>query len=393
MVSYCNRRTPCIGTLASSLLDKDTQTVLWRGMCTGILSSASPLLCLRSGPSSRQVSITKHPKPSSHGSHTDQNTPANLASSTTATVASRSSSRSRLAPATHTGTTPNISPVNGPTCRASAHAAAVLPQPTTPASEHAVKGSSLLPCTSNPAYAMAQNRQELSMSDLHAQDSSRQPFRVIHAHSSASTATHLGNTADPPPRGSAQQAAPQQLPAQIGMLSQTPPSQHPQARQHAEATQRSDGSSTADQCSSSGSYDRQGVSKDLGCANHMRPVVITNSADTAASSRTGAAAGSAAAQATAVRQPREAERQKNGQHSSNAVHSVGMHGGSTSGISNGSPTGSRATAASGCEGRAGPMGDAPSRDSGVSSKPSRARAGVVAAGRQKKSKGPSLEVS
>lgn len=361
---------------------------------------ASLLLCLRSGPSSRQVFVTKHPKPSLHGSHTDQNTPANLAPSATATVVSTSPSLSSLAPFSHTGTNQHSSPRGVSSCRTPVHADAVPPQPTAPASEHAVQGYCQHPAAPNLAAATPANRQELDMSDVDAQDPSRQPFRVIHADSSASIATHLRKAAAPPPVSCpAQEAAQQhQLPAQTAMPAQPPLDQSTQAWQHAEVAQRSDGSSGADQRSSSGSIARLGVSQDACQLSRMRPPVSSSSADTAASSAssTDAAAGSSAAQATAVRQPtgRDAT---SWQHSGDAVHKSGISGVAThdlsNSISNGSPKGSRATAASTSEDRAGPMGVAPNRDTGFSSKPSRARAGVGAAGRQRKGKGASVEVS
>lgn len=303
----------------------------------------------------------------------------------------------RLAPASHTGTNQHISPGGVSKCHATVHAAAVPPQPAAPAFEHAVQGSCQLPAASSPAPATPPNRQELDMSDAHVQGPSRQPFRVIRTDSSASVATHLTKAAAPPPVALAQEAArQQQLPAQTGTPPQPPPDQNTRAQQHAEGAQLFHGSPGADQCSSSGSIARLSVRQDARHVSRMRPPVTSNSADTAASSSTDAAASLSAPQATAVRQPtgRDAT---SWQLSSDAAHNTGSSGVATNGIghgiSNGSPTGSRATAASTSEDRAGPIGDAPNRDTGFSNKPSRARAGVGAAGRQKKSKGVSIEVS
>ena len=266
-----------------------------------------------------------------------------------------------------------------PSNHASAHMAAF--RQTAAASGHAVQGPDLPPAALTPAFAMAGNRQEFGTSDLCAQDSSRQPLRMINADSSAATAVdHLSKANDPPLEKPAQHAAQQrQLPVQAD----TPPlALNTQAQQPAETAKhsRSEGSSVDDQCSSSGSFDRLGMSQNAGHVSNVGHPVSSGSLDTAASSSSKVAAAPAAGESHPA-----ASVARSRQHSSSAVQSNAFSSnGMSNGSGNGSPTGSRATAASTSVGRAGLLGDAPGRDSG---------AGVGTAGRQKKSKGPSIEVS
>ena len=209
---------------------------------------------------------------------------------------------------------------------------------------------------------------------------------VIHADSSAPTTTSLSNAADPLPEKPPQPAAHQQLPTQTDLKAPQAPV-NTLVQEHAKVAQRFDGSSVNDQCSS-GSFDRLGTSQEVGHVRHMRRnPVSSDSHDTAASSSSNAAPAATAAgpQSASGRQALAKDAMSSTVAQSDRV---------SDGVCNGSPTGSRATAASTSEGRAGLVSDAPCRDSGFLSKPSsRARAGAVAAGRQKKSKGASLEVS
>ena len=364
---------------------------------------ACKLLCLCNRKSARQLSVVKHSKPSPPGSHADQNTPANLPTSKTAALPGWSSSTSRLAPASHIGTDQSISPAVVLRHKASTHLL-----PNTAASGHggqelnlppAVEGSVLPPAAAASSSAVADCMQEQRASALCAQnDSRRQPFKVIHAGNSAPTTTPLSNVADPLPEKPPQHAAHQQLPAQTD----TQPSQAPVnilVQKHAEAAQWFDGSPVSGQCSSSVSFDRLGTGQKVGHVKHMRSPVSSGSFDNAASSSSNAAAAATAAdpQCASTRQA-SAKDAMSRQPSSTVAQSGGVRDGVINGVSDGmrhvSPTGSWATAASTSEGRAGLVDNAPCRDSGFSSKPSsKARAGAVAAGRQKKSKGASLEVS
>lgn len=384
--------------------------------------SASLLLCLCSRKSATEVSVIKHPKPSPHGAHADQNTPANFPSSTTGTVPSTSSSHSRLAATSHTDTHLNISPAVMLSHHAGAH---TLPQQTAAASGHGEEGSSLPPAiegttdwllaASTPASAVARHTQEQRSSDLLTQeDLSRQPFRLIHGDGSAPTTAPLSRAAAPPlGHPPAQHAVHQQLSGQMDTLSQGPSAlsalaQRPQgvqidtqnapvrtdhvdeicAEQRAEVAQRSDGSSVNDLCSSSGSFDRAGTSQKVGHVGHMRNPVSSGSSDTAASSSSNVAV-PADAQAACAPQAAATDA-KSSRTSSAAVQSARI----SNGDREGSPTGSRATAASSSESRAGLVDDALGRAGGAFPKPSsRARAGGGAAGRQKKSKAASIEVS
>ena len=360
---------------------------------------ACELLCLCSRKSARQVSVIKHPKPSPQGSHADQNTPANFATSKTAALLSRPLSNSGLAPASHTGADQSISPAVVPDHHASAQ---WLPQQTAAAPGHdaegsnwlpAVEGSDLPPAASTSLSTKAQRMQEQRTSALCAWEHlSRQPFMVIHADTSVPTTAPLGKAADPPSEKPAQHAAQQQLPAPIEIQQPQAP-MNTLAQQHVEVAHRSEGSSVNDQCSSSGSFDRPATSQEVGHVRHMRNPVSSGSLDTAASSSSNAAAAAAAtaavAQAAGTSQAsaRDATRL---QPSSTAAQSDGI----SNGVTDGSPTGSKGTAASSPKSRAGLVDDAPCRDTGISGKPSsRVRAGAVAAGRQKKSKGASTEVS
>lgn len=346
------------------------------------LQACKPL-CLCNRKSARQVSVIKHSKPSPQGSHADQNTPANLPSSKPAALPSRSSSNSRLAPASHTGTDQSISPAAVLCHKASAHLLT-----TTAAWGHGLEQLNLPPSAVASSSATAHCVQEQRTSALCGQeDSSRQPFMVIHADSSAPTTTSLSNAADPLPEKPPQPAAHQQLPTQTDLKAPQAPV-NTLVQEHAKVAQLFDGSSVNDQCSSSGCFDRLGTSQEVGRVRHMRRnPVSSDSHDTAASSSSDAAAAATAAgaQSASARQALAKDAM-----SSTVAQSDGV----SDGVCNGSPTGSRATAASTSEGRAGLVSDAPCRDSGFLSKPSsRARAGAVAAGRQKKSKGASLEVS
>ena len=388
----------------------------------------SLLLCLCSRKAAKEVSVIKHTNPSSQGAHADQNTPANFPSSTTGTLPGRSSSHSRLAAASSTDTDRHISPAVMLSHHASAH---MLLQQAAAASGHHEAGSNLHPAvegttdwppaTSTPASALARHTQEQRSADLLTQeDLSRQPFRSIHRDSSAPTTGPFSRAAAPPlGHPPAQHAVHPQLPGQMVTPPQEPSSldapaqQRPQGvqtdiraapvrtdhadefcvEQRAEVARRSDGSSLSDLCSSSGSFDRGGTSQKVGHVGHMGNPVSSGSADTAASSSSNVAAVAAAdAQAACAHQAAAADA-KSSRTSSTAVHSAGV----SNGDREGSPTGSRATAASTSEGRAGLMEDAPlapGRDSGPFPKPSsRARAGGGAAGRQRKSKAASIEVS
>ena len=359
------------------------------------LQACKPL-CLCRRKSARQLSVIKHSKASSQGSHADQNIPANIPTSKTAALPSRSLSVSRLAPASNTGAHQSISPAVVLSQNASTHLL-----PATAASRHGVEGSHLLPATEGsdlppaPATslpAMAHGVQEQHTALCAQEDSGRQPFMVIRADSSAPTAASLSKAADTPPEKPPQHATQQQLPKQSKM--QPPPAPlNTLAPHHAKVTQRSDESSLSDQCSRSGSFDKPGTSQEVGHVRHMRQPVSSGSLDTAASSNSNAAAAavvSAAVPQSASTRQASAKDAMSRQPSSTVAQSDGV----CDGVHNGSPTGSRATAASASEGRAGLVDGASCRDSGLSSKPSnRARAGAVAAGRQKKSKGASIEVS
>ena len=340
------------------------------------------------------MSVIKHSKPSTQGSHADQNTPANIPTSKPAAMPSRSSSNPRLAPASHIRTDQTTSPavVLSQTARADL-------LPATAASGHGVEGFNLLPrvggsdlppAAATSFSAMAHCVQEHNISALCAQeDSSRQSFTVIRADSSPPATVSLGEAVDPQPENPPQRAAQLQLPAQ-------PEIQEPQAplntlaSQHAQAAQRSDGSSVNDQCSSSGSFDRPGICQEVGHVRHMRNPVSSGSSDTAASSSSNAAATTAAALLQSASTQASVKDALSWQPSSTITRSDSV----SNGVCNGSPAGSRTTAASTSEGRAGLVCEAPCRESRFSGKPSsRARASAVAAGRQKKSKGASIEVS
>ena len=352
------------------------------------LQACKPL-CLCSRKSARPVSVIKHTKPSSQGSHADQNTYANFPTSKTAALASRSLSNSRLASTSYTGT--DQSPAVVLNHNSSAQ---WLPQQTATASGHdvegsdwppAVEGSDLPPAASTSLSTKAQRMQEQRTSALCAhEDPSRQPFTVIHADNSAPTIAPLSKAADPPPEKPAQHAAQQQLPAQMEIQQLQAPL-NTLAQQRVEAAQRSDGFPVNVECSSSGSADRPSTSQEVGHVRQLRTSVSSSSLDTAASSSSNAAAAARPAGSSQA-SARDATRRR---PSSTAARSDGIG----NGVSNGSPTGSRATAASASE-RAGLVDDAPCRDTGNSSKPSsRVRAGTVATGRQKKSKGAFIEVS
>lgn len=378
------------------------------------------LLCLCSRKSAREVSVIKHPRPSPQGAHADQNTPANFPSTTTGTVPSTSSSHSRPAVASHTDTDPNISPANTLSHHGSAP---TLPQQTAAASGHGEEGSHLPPAvegttdwppaTSTPASAIACHMQQQRPADLTQEDLSRQPFRLIHRDSSVPTTGPFSRAAAPPlGHPPAQHAVHPQRPGQMDMPSQEPSAldthvpQCPQGvqtgiknapvstdhvdgkcvKQLAEVAQQSDGSSVNEMCSSSGSFDRGGTSQRVGHVMHMRNPVSSGSSDTAASCSNVAIA--ADAQAACAPQA-TATGAKSSWTSSTAVQSAGI-----SNDEEGSPTGSRATAASTPESRAGLVDDALGRESGAFPKPSsRARGGSGAAGKQKKSKAAFIEVS
>lgn len=301
-----------------------------------------------------------------------------------------------------------------------------MPQQIAAASGHGEEESNLPPAvqgttdwppaTSTPASALARHTPEQRPAGLLTQeDLSRQPFRSIHRDSSAPTTGPFSRAAAPPrghppaqhavhPHLPGQMVTPPQEPSALGALAQ----QHPQGVQtgtrnapirtdheddicvehHAEVVQRSDGSSVNDLCSSSGSFDRGGTGQQVGNVGHMGNPVSSGSADTAASSSSNVVV-VADAQAACAPQAVAADA-KSSWTSSTAVRS----GGVSNGDREGSPTGSRATAASTSGSRAGLVDDALCRDSGALPKPSsRARVAGGAAGRQKKSKAASLEVS
>ena len=333
----------------------------------------SPVLMCRK-PSAKQVSVVKHAKPSLQKAPEDQNTPANIHSVARGSpLSSRGLLPAKPTRASHTGTDRNISPAGHASDHTCTQEDVHSPDQTASGLRQANAGLGLAHAAQgrlNASPKVLDDRQETANPDqtrLTDPGSSRQPFKVLQAES-----TELKAIAG----ASGQQEAQEQALIQGSVPTQQRLVSGARTHYHSEAQQLSNATSVSDPCSSSGSFGRLGSCQDASHVSHMCPPPISSgSVDTAASSSTDAAAHPAAI----------AEASAGGSgHRQQTASAVG---------DSSSPTVSRAAVASASDGRTGLWGDAPSRDNGVSSKPSRAKAGMGRAGRQNKSKGASVEAS
>lgn len=370
--------------------------------CTCFWESSSKLevsliaaVCLCRKPSAKQVSVVKHAKPSLQQAPEDQNTPASIHSAVRgSSLSSRNLLHTRPTPAaaSHRDTDRNISPAGHPANHANAQEAVHPPHQTVSGLRRSRGAPDLLQAVqlrTNASPFALEGGQEIGSQDpdqrlarVVGPDSSRQPFQVLQPEGTELKPTSGQSKATAAsPGASAQQEDQEQALVQGSIPSEQRLVSQARAQHYSEAQQPTSAISVSEPCSSSGSFSRLGSGQDASHVSHMRPPPVSSgSVDTAASSSTNAAAHLAATSSAAVAEASVGDFRRRQRTTTVTDNSS-------------SPTMSRAAAASASEGRTGQWGDAPGKDSGASSKPSRARAGTGKAGRQSKSKGPSTEAS